>query len=106
MEYKIPHKKAEVTPKVTSTKISISKSTPFFIRRHHLDDTQMYVSSYSGKIVCSTIGPSDKTSGPTATQEKYSNASIVVKKKQGWIKDGISPKITTMTTMNRITTPN
>lgn len=30
--------KAEVTPKVTLTKTSIVKSSPFLISRHHLDD--------------------------------------------------------------------
>lgn len=40
--------KAEVTPKVTLTKTSIVKSSPFLISRHHLDDTQMYGRLYVG----------------------------------------------------------
>jgi hypothetical protein len=31
--------KQEIAPKITHTKTSISKSTPYFIRKHHLDDT-------------------------------------------------------------------
>lgn len=31
--------KKEIAPKITHTKITISKSTPFLISKHHLDDT-------------------------------------------------------------------
>lgn len=31
--------KKEVSPKVNHTNITISKSTPFLIRKHHLDDS-------------------------------------------------------------------
>jgi hypothetical protein len=34
--------KTDLTPKITLTKTTITKSAPFFIRRHHLDDTEMY----------------------------------------------------------------
>jgi hypothetical protein len=32
---------AEITPKVNHTSTAINRSTPFLIRRHHLDDSQM-----------------------------------------------------------------
>lgn len=39
----------EPTPKVTLTKTTIVKSSPFFITRHHLDDTEMYSCPNPGK---------------------------------------------------------
>ena len=41
--------KTQLTPKITLTKINITKSTPFLIRRHHLDDTEMYSAINAGK---------------------------------------------------------
>lgn len=46
--------KIDVTPKVTLTKTTIVKSSPFLISRHHLDDTQMYSSLKLGNKLLGT----------------------------------------------------
>lgn len=68
--------KKEVAPKITSTIMTISKSTPFLIRKHHLDDSQMYRPTYLGAASSTTRNGSAVPDFPAPTATKLNYAPV------------------------------
>ena len=66
----------QLTPKVTHTKTTITKSTPFLIRKHHLDDSEMYSLPHPGKKHYTMIKPELRQTKLIVIKEKSSRAKI------------------------------